>query len=85
MWLGVEPDSAWLVRSKVFAKLEEMNILDEFYVGLTKKERRELRRKEKEESLTAIRRNKIFRRVFFWAISVLVILTSGWLLLKIAG
>ena len=85
MWLDEEPGSARLVRSRVFGKLKEMNILDEFYVGLTKKERRELRRKEKEESLAAIRRNKILRRVFFWAISILVILTSGWLLLKIAG
>ncbi len=62
-----------------------MNLLDEFYIGLTKKERRELRRKEKEEALAGIKRNKILRRVFFWTISTLVILTSGWLLLKVAG
>lgn len=62
-----------------------MNLFDEFYEGLTKRERRALRRKEKEESLAAIRRHRILRRVFFWTISTLVILTSGWLLLKIAG
>jgi len=62
-----------------------MNLFDEFYKTLSKKERRELRRKEKEESLTAIRRNKILRRVFFWGISVALLLSSGWLLLKVAG
>lgn len=65
--------------------ISKMNLLDEFYIGLTKKERRELRRKEKEESLMAIKRNRILRRIFFWTISMLVILTSGWLLLQITG
>lgn len=62
-----------------------MNLLDDFYVGLTKKERRELRRKEKEESLAAIKRNRIWRRVFFWGIAMALLLSSGWLLLKLAS
>jgi len=62
-----------------------MNVLDEFYAGLTKRERRELRRKEKEEALAGIKRNKILRRVFFWTITIILLLSSGWLLLKVAG
>ncbi|MDP3731049.1 MAG: hypothetical protein Q8R34_00960 [bacterium] len=59
-----------------------MNLLDDFYVNLTKKERREFRRKEKEDALAAIKRNRILRRVFFWTITAVLLLSSGWLLLK---
>ena len=62
-----------------------MGIFDDYYFNLTKKERRLARKKEREIELIALRRNTILRRIFFWTIFILLILTSGYLLIKIAN
>lgn len=62
-----------------------MNLFDEFYKSLSKKERRLAKKEDREKELVAIRRNKILRRIFFWTIFVVLVLTSGFLLIKVAN
>ncbi len=60
-------------------------MFDDYYANLTKKEKRSLRKKEREAELAAIRRNKILRRIFFWTVFTLLVLTGGFLLIKVAN
>lgn len=62
-----------------------MNLFEEFYKTLSKKERRIAKKEDREKELAAIRRNKILRRIFFWTIFTILVLTSGILLIKIAN
>lgn len=62
-----------------------MRLIDEFYKSLSKREKRVMRRKEREDELTAIRRNRILRKIFFWTICIVLVLASGLLLVKIAN
>ncbi len=62
-----------------------MNLLDEFYKSLSKKERRIARKEDREKELAAIRRNKVLRRIFFWTIFTVLVLTSGFLLIQVAN
>lgn len=62
-----------------------MNLFDEFYKTLSKKERRIARKEDREKELAAIRRNKVLRRLFFWTIFTVLVLTSGFLLIKVAN
>lgn len=62
-----------------------MNLFDEFYKSLSKKERRQAKKEDRERELAAIKRNKILRRIFFWTIFTVLVLTSGFLLIKVAN
>jgi len=62
-----------------------MGVFDDYYASLTKKERRSARKKEREAEMAALKRNRILRRLFFWTVFTLLVLTSGYLLIKIAN
>ena len=62
-----------------------MGIFDDYYASLTKKEKRQVRKQEREAEMAAIRRNRVLRRIFFWTIFGLLVLTGGYLLIKIAN
>ncbi|MBI2057382.1 MAG: hypothetical protein HYT63_00120 [Candidatus Yanofskybacteria bacterium] len=62
-----------------------MGLFDDYYFGLTKKERRLVRKKEREAETAALKRNRVLRRLFFWVVFILLALTSGYLLVKIAN
>ena len=62
-----------------------MGIFDDYYASLTKKEKRQVRKQEREAEMAAIKRNRVLRRIFFWTIFALLALTGGYLLIKIAN
>ncbi|MBI2676938.1 MAG: hypothetical protein HYX21_03285 [Candidatus Yanofskybacteria bacterium] len=62
-----------------------MGLFDDYYFSLTKKERRLVRKKEREAEIAALKRNRTLRRLFFWTVFILLALTSGYLLIKIAN
>ena len=62
-----------------------MGVFDDYYASLTKKERRSARKKEREAEMAALRRNRTLRRMIFWTVFILLVLTSGYLLIKIAN